>query len=98
MQTHLEDCEGEPFSLPFLVRLNPTRLLGVVRLLLQFGGGATLRAREPASPLLARCERCAGHLMAHACTALSWVCAATCGRQPPIGTNGSLPDACLIDG
>ena len=72
MQTHLEDCEGEPFSLPFLVRLNPTRLLGVVRLLLQFGGGATRRAREPASPLLARCERCVGLLVAHARQCLAW--------------------------
>lgn len=57
LQTRIEGLLGTAPSPSFFTQLNPSRILGVVRLFLGALGGNPKTADEPVSPLLSRCER-----------------------------------------
>ena len=57
LQTQVEGLLHVPQSPSFFVRLNPGRLLAVVRLFLGAVGHSPRDAKEPVSPLLTRSQR-----------------------------------------
>lgn len=66
LQTQVEGLLHTSPSPAFYVRLNPSRLLGVVGLFLGAVGQTPRAPNEPVSPLLTRCERLAQLLPAAA--------------------------------
>ena len=57
LQTRIECLLEAPPSPSFFMQLNPSRIIGVVRLFLGALGGAPKTADEPVSPLITKCER-----------------------------------------
>ena len=57
LQTSIEALLGTAPSPWFFTRLNPSRVLGVVRLFLGALGGTPKAGDEPVSPLVIKCER-----------------------------------------
>ncbi|DBB04932.1 TPA: hypothetical protein ACH3X3_010212 [Trebouxia sp. C0006] len=65
LQTRIEGLLETAPGPSFFTRLNPSRVLGVVRLFLGALGGTPKAADEPASPLLTKCERLLQALLKH---------------------------------
>ena len=57
LQTRIEGLLEAAPSPSFFTQLNPSRIIGVVRLFLGALGGSPKTADEPVSPLLTKCER-----------------------------------------
>ena len=57
LQTRVEGLLEHAPSPAFFTQLNPSRVLGVVRLFLGALGMVPKAADEPVSPLLSKCER-----------------------------------------
>ena len=57
LQTRIEDLLETAPTPWFFTQLNPSRILGVVRLFLGALGDVPKTADEPVSPLLTKCER-----------------------------------------
>lgn len=57
LQTRIEGLLEAAPSPSFFTQLNPSRILGVVRLFLGALGGTPKSDDEPISPLLTKCER-----------------------------------------
>ncbi len=57
LQTRIEGLLEAAPGPSFFTRLNPSRVLGVVRLFLGASGSTPKANDEPVSPLLTKCER-----------------------------------------
>ena len=82
LQTQVEGLLHIPPSPGFFVRLNPGRLLAVVRLFLGAVGHSPRAANEPVSPLLTRSQSCGMHIymgcdwLAGQASGVRWACIA----------------------
>jgi tetratricopeptide repeat protein 21B len=58
LQEQMDALKERPFGIPFLLDLNPSRMLDMAKLFIQHVGGEPRSPTEPPNEYLGKCQRC----------------------------------------